>query len=105
MIKIIQGESFPITVGINRLDKPLTPDNVADVAVCVGGIEKKHSNGSLPYDPGKDRWIFLPLQDETRRAMRGLYPMWITIKHSDGTIRKYEGSKVQIIECDCKVEL
>ena len=105
MITIIQGESFPIPVMLQKNGEPIGPDSVTDCLICVAEIHKKHSDGTLAWNEERQMWNFFPAQSETYSAEPGFYNMQIQIKHKDGTVQKVVGPYVNIQESPCKEKL
>lgn len=102
MIAIIQGESFPIPVILQKGSQKLGPSDVEDVQICVAGIRQKKSDGTLEFDAAKEFWKFFPSQEDTLSAPVGMHTMQTQIKYPNGEIRKVVGPFVNIQECPCK---
>lgn len=102
MITIIQGESYPIPVVLQKGTKNLGPEDVADVQICIAGIHQKYAKGELTYDDTHQRWVFFPTQDDTLAAEPGITAMQVQIKYKDGQIRKIAGPYVSIQGSPCK---
>lgn len=105
MITIIQGESYPINVTINYGGKPLTPEKVADIMICLGNVRKKYSDDTLDFNESTNKWVFYPTQDETLGIPPGFHKIWIHIKAKDGVVQKVEGAIVSIKESCCKEKI
>ena len=104
MIVFTQGESFPVSVGLRskQTGGELTPDQVADLALCVGEIEKRYSTGTLRFDTEKGKYVFHPSQEETKKLKPGFYTLWVSIENTNGHVRKFKGPWVQIRAYDLR---
>lgn len=105
MITIIQGESFPIPVLLQKGSKNLGPQDVEDLQIGVAGIHKKYSTAGLRYDDASGRWIFHPSQDDTLGAAAGIHALQVQIKYAGGTVRKIAGPYVTIQESQFKEKI
>ena len=60
---MLQGDSFNLPFKITREGTVLTTDDIADVEICIGKLNKKLSKGEVFYEAGA--WYFPFTQQET----------------------------------------
>jgi len=86
MIKLTQGESFPIMIKINQDGTTLTPDMIEDLRICIGDYHRTYGSGEVKYDTTQLSWYVHPTQQETLAMKVGKYDICCHVKYLDGTV-------------------
>ena len=86
MIKITQGESYPIFINIKQDGVQLTPDMIQDLKICVGNLHYTYLGGGVMYDASRLSWYINPTQQETLSLDKGKNEICAHVKYQDGTV-------------------
>ena len=106
MTTIIQGESFPILIRLKKSGgASLTPDDIADLMICLDTVSKQYSKGQVTFQEQKGGFEFCPSQEDTAAMNPGFHAVWCSIKYCDGIVKKVEGETVKVQRGHCGVIL
>lgn len=102
MIKIQQGESYPIYITLTQDGVVLTPDLVVDLKVCIGdALSKTYSAGDVKFDEEMEKWYIWPTQQETIALSEDSYSVQCHVKYQDGSLLIVTVGRIHISESCC----
>lgn len=95
MIRIMQGDTYPIFVDFYQNGVQLTPSLISDIELCVGNnIRKTYSSGSVLFDTSTGRWYFILSQSESFSLTPGGHQVIGRIKYASKDRFDVKGYKV-----------
>lgn len=82
---MMQGDSYGLIIEILNEDKvAVTVDDVLDVEVSIGFLQKTYSAGDVRYEEGQ--WIIQLSQEETFRILPYRVRIQVRVKWLDGSV-------------------
>ena len=94
---MMQGDAYSLGFTIrNNAGSIVTPDDIIDVAIKIGGLRKTFLDGQVTYVDG--RWLFPFTQEETFRYWPTQLKSQISVKWNDGTIERKPIFGVRVFE-------
>ena len=77
---IFQGDQYSIPFEIAESNAIVTPENVDDVRIVIGNMERRYSDNTLSFAEGK--WLF-PLYSSETACLCGHIRGQVEITHGD----------------------
>lgn len=82
---MMQGDACNLGINIlNNAGNPVTPDDVRDVEITIGGLCKSHGRAELQYADGK--WLFPMSQEETFRYHPSALKAQVRVYWANGVV-------------------
>ena len=80
---IHQGDQYYLPITITNDNILITPDNIDDIRIKVGGVIKKYSNNTLLFE--NETWLF-PITQKNSLKWKGPTDCQIQYKQNDNII-------------------
>lgn len=101
---MMQGDSYNIGIKLkNNAGSSVTPDDVIDVEITVGGVRKTYSAGEIVYSNGL--WGYPVSQKDTFGTYPGGVKAQARVRWSDGSVEGKEIFGLRMIESESKEEI
>lgn len=95
---MMQGDSYMLGIQIlNNAGNPVTVDDITDVEITIGHLEKSYRKLELLYDEGLHQWLFPLSQQETFGYWPSSVKAQVRVVWSNGII---EGKPIYGIRID-----
>ena len=100
MIKITQGESYPIFFNIKQDGMSLTPDMILDLEIHIGETFKKSRLGNgVFYDQTTGRWYIFPTAAETKAWEEGSHVVCAHFTYHNGETYSKDAGRIMVSSC------
>lgn len=71
---MMQGDSYDLRVEvINSLGAVITPTDVSNIEITVGGVKKTYTKSEITFDTEAQKWIYHLSQEETFKFPAGAF--------------------------------
>ena len=100
MIKITQGESYPIFFNIKQDGMSLTPDMILDLEIHIGEMFQKSRLGNgVFYDQTTGRWYIFPTAAETKAWEEGIHVVCAHFAYHNGETYIKDAGRILVSSC------
>lgn len=93
---MMQGDAFSQEIKILKNDEVVTPDDVADVEITIGGLSKTYASGKVKYVGGV--WMFPMSQKETFRFAATRLSVQVRVCWPTGEVEGIELGEIFVTE-------
>lgn len=101
---MMQGDSYDIGIKLrNNAGSSVTPDDVIDVEITIGGVRKTFSAGEIVYSNGL--WGYPVSQRDTFGLYPGPVKAQVRVKWNDGAVEGKEIFGLRAIESESREEI
>lgn len=81
-MEIRQGDALTLPLFLCHLEKPLTPESVAEMELCIGAtVRRLYSKKELLYDDIEKNWFYRLEQRDTIGLGVGTYAIQVRVKY------------------------
>ena len=96
---IMQGDSYPIYIELTQDGDVLTPDQIAELEVCVGDqLRYLYSSGGVSFDKDSNEWMIYPTQQETLGLEIGSHVVMVRVRYQSIVSEEVVGLNVGRIQ-------
>lgn len=100
MMKITQGESYPIFFNIKQDGMSLTPDMISDLEIHIGEMfQKSYQGGGVFYAADRGKWYIFPTTAETKAWEEGNHVVCAHFTYQNGETYIETAGRIIVDSC------
>ena len=91
---MLQGDCYNLPFRITRHGRIMTNEDVSEVEICIGRLNKKYSNNAVFFSEGL--WYFPFSQEETFAFRSTEQPIQIRIMFPSGEVKGFDLGNIDV---------